>query len=179
MKGAVTLAIYIAIGVTGAAFGQQPVPPAPPPTTAVQPPAIDTLISRSGAVTFTPNRVVITYGAGGLLWEHNLKYVGYRNAGMAVEMRGPCYSACTLITAYVGKDKLCIGQGAFLAFHQVRTATTKQIMPAETALMYWQQPEQIRDWIDLDGGHAKLPLDGFWTMYDHELWAMGYPRCEP
>ena len=178
MKGVFTLGIYIAIGITGAAFGQQPVPPAPPLTDAARPPAID-MLSRSGALTVTPERVVITYGAGGLLFEHNLKYMGYRNAGMAVEMRGPCYSACTLITAYVGKDKLCIGQGAFFAFHQVRTLYGKKVMPAETALMYWQQPIEIRDWIDRAGGHQNLPLDGFWTMYDHELWAIGYPRCTP
>ena len=87
--------------------------------------------------------------------------------------------ACTLVTAYVGKDKLCIGQGAFFAFHQARTLRSKQIMPAETALMYYQQPIEIRAWIDRHGGHENLPFDGFWTLYDHELWAMGYPRCEP
>jgi hypothetical protein len=124
-----------------------------------------------------PNRVVVTVGAGGLISEHNLLFMRYRNAGTAVEMRGPCYSACTLITAYFGKDKLCIGEGAFLAFHAARTAETRQIMPAETALMYWQQPADIRSWIDRTGGHQNLPLDGFWFLRDRDLWAMGYPRC--
>jgi hypothetical protein len=27
------------------------------------------------------------------------------------------------------------------------------------------------------GGWQSLPLNGFWTMYDRELWAMGYPKC--
>jgi hypothetical protein len=66
-----------------------------------------------------------------------------------VELRGPCYSACTLIAAYVGKDDLCIAEGAFLAFHAVRSLETRQIMPAATALMYWQD---IRGWIDRTGG---------------------------
>ena len=113
-----------------------------------------------------------------MIYEHNLKFWGYRQVGNEVEIRGPCYSACTLITAYVGKDKLCIAQGAFLAFHAVRSAEKREIMPAETALTYRQQPAEIRDWIDRNGGPEKLPLDGFWTMYDRDLWAMGYPRCK-
>ena len=179
MKRALTLAI--AIGFAGTAFGQSSTHVrSAPPADAAKPLVFEEyFISRTSEFTLTPNRVVITRGGGGLLYEHNMKYAGYRNAGMAVEVRGPCCSACTLITAYVGKDKLCIGQGAFFAFHQARAATTKQVRPAETALMYWQQPEQIRDWIDRNGGHAKLPLDGFWTMYDHELWAMGYQKCKP
>jgi hypothetical protein len=69
-----------------------------------------------------PERIVITYGAGGSVDEHNWKFGAYRNAGVEVEIRGGCHSACTLITAYVGKDKLCFASGAFLAFHAVRTA---------------------------------------------------------
>ena len=61
--------------------------------------------------------VVMTKGMGGLVHEHQLKFDGYRRAGTEVELRGPCYSACTLITAYLGKDKLCIAPDAFMAFH--------------------------------------------------------------
>jgi hypothetical protein len=122
---------------------------------------------------------VITRGNGGSVAEHNFKFAGYRNGGFYVEIRGACYSACTLITAYVSKAKLCIAQGAFFAFHAVRRGATNEIMPAETAFAYWQQPLEIRDWIDRNGGHAALPLDGYWTMYDRDLWAMGYPRCVP
>ena len=96
-----------------------------------------------------------------------------------MEIRGPCYSACTLITAYVTKAKLCIAEGAFFAFHAVRSAERHELMPAETAFAYWQQPLEIREWIDRHGGYDKLPLDGFWTMYDRELWAIGYPKCVP
>jgi hypothetical protein len=44
--------------------------------------------------------------------------------------------------------------------------------------MYRQQPVEIRDWIDRHGGYENMPLHGYWTMYDHELWAMGYPKCQ-
>ena len=36
----------------------------------------------------------------------------------------------------------------------------------------------IRQWIDDNGGWQNLPLNGYWTMYDRELWAMGYPKCK-
>jgi hypothetical protein len=125
-----------------------------------------------------PERIVITYGAGGSIYEHNMKFAGYRNAGFEVEIRGPCYSACTLITAYVGKDKLCIASGAFFAFHAVRSAAHENL-PLATGVMYRQQPAEIRGWIDRTGGWENLPLDGFWIMHDRELWAIGYPRCKP
>jgi hypothetical protein len=36
----------------------------------------------------------------------------------------------------------------------------------------------VAGWIDRTGGWEHLPLDGYWTMYARDLWAMGYPRCE-
>jgi len=45
--------------------------------------------------------------------------------------------------------------------------------------MYETYPPEIRRWIDHNGGWQNLPIDGFWTMYDHSLWALGYPRCAP
>ena len=116
----------------------------------------DPMLSRSNS------RWLMTVGAGGSISEHNLKFWGYRQVGSEVEIRGPCYSACTLITAYVGKDKLCIAPGAFFGFHAVRTAKwPPEILPAETAVTYRQQPPEIRTWIDRHGGHDKLPLHGF------------------
>lgn len=44
--------------------------------------------------------------------------------------------------------------------------------------MYMLQPMEIRAWIDRNGVPEKLPLNGFWTMYDRGLWAMGYPKCK-
>ena len=84
-------------------------------------------------------------GHGGQLADHNRqRFADYRDSKTRVELRGPCYSACTLITAYVSKADLCIAEGAFFAFHAVRSMERKELMPAETARMYWQQTEQIR-----------------------------------
>ena len=43
---------------------------------------------------------------------------------------------------------------------------------------YFTAPPEIRGWIDRNGGHQNLPLNGYWTMYDRDLWAIGYPQCK-
>ena len=65
--------------------------------------------------------------------------------------------SCTLITAYVPKDKLCIAPGAFLAFHSALTLETppRANMPA-TLQMYLSYPEEIRRWIDINGWPTQL-----------------------
>ena len=139
------------------------------------------MIDRGWAPGVMPDAaeiVVIKYGQGGSLFEHTLRFAAYRNKKSKVEIRGPCYSACTIVAAYVPKADLCIAQGAFLAFHAVRSREKQEIMLVETAFMYRLFPEDIRGWIDRTGGYQHLPLDGFWIMHDSELWAMGYPQCK-
>jgi hypothetical protein len=128
---------------------------------------------------FVPERerIVIDFGRGGSISEHNLRFAGYRYAGFEVEIRGPCISACTLITAHIGKDKLCIGPNAFFAFNAARSANGDN-KPLATGAMYRQQPPEIRAWIDRKGGWENIPLDDYWNLYPHELWAMGYPKCK-
>ena len=180
MKGAITLAIYIAIGITGAAFGQERVK-----TTverAVSPTPIGLAVPLPGALVpqdIKPptERVVMTWGAGGRIVDHRLLFEGYFRAGTKVELRGPCYSACTLLLGYMEKANLCIAPGAFMAFHAVRGEKYKNYMVAETRAMYESYPPEVRRWIDHNGGWQNLPIDGFWTMYDHSLWALGYPKC--
>jgi hypothetical protein len=150
-------------------------PPEGPRTTTVRP------VRPLPATTLMPDKLVMTLGNGGWIDEHRMLFEGYRRSGTRVELRGPCYSACTMITAYVAKDKLCIAPGTFFAFHAARAGegNSQQLVPETTAQMYRMQPPEIRNWIDHNGGHDKLPLHGFWTMYDRELWAMGYPQCPP
>ena len=84
-------------------------------------------------------------------------------------MRGPCYSACTLLLAYVAPENLCIEAGAFMAFHAIRSAEYGQRLPAATFDYYTSMPTAVRRWINDNGGHENLPLDGYWTMHDSEL----------
>jgi hypothetical protein len=123
-----------------------------------------------------PETVVIKYGAGGRMAAHYALYSDYKRAKTKVEVRGPCYSACTLVLAYV--EDICIAEGAFMAFHAVRSIETNLRLDHDTRLAYLSMPASIGDWIDGQGGHEKMPLNSFWTLHDRELWAMGYPRCQ-
>ena len=122
--------------------------------------------------------MVITRGMGGNINEHKLQFAVYRDTGVKVELRGPCYSACTIITTYVAKQNLCIAPSAFMAFHAARVGLDGPINGGATIAMVEAFPPEIRDWIDRNGGVGKLPRETFWTMYDRELWAIGYPKCK-
>ena len=96
-----------------------------------------------------------------------------------MEVRGPCYSACTLLLAYVAPENLCIEAGAFMAFHAIRSAEYGQRLPAATFDYYTSMPTAgPAPGSTTTAGTENLPLDGYWTMHDSELWAIGYPRCK-
>jgi hypothetical protein len=122
--------------------------------------------------------IVIKYGQGGRVDEHRQMFCGYRLSKRKVEIRGPCYSACTLLLAYVEPENLCIADGAFMAFHSIRSMERGELMVAATREFYTSMPLVIRMWIDDNGGWQNLPLDGYWTMHDRQLWARGYPKCK-
>src|SRR5580765_6091704 len=86
----------------------------------------------------TPETVVIKYGPGGRMDAHYNLYADYRRAKTKVEVRGPCYSACTLVLAYV--EDSCIAEGAFMAFHAVRSVHTNARMDHETRIAYTSMP---------------------------------------
>jgi hypothetical protein len=174
--GRITLAIYIAIGITGAAFGQSSTHvKTPVPTIGVVKPAVPAQVGIERQHPGTT--IIIKYGRGGRMDEHTMRFADYRLSKARVEIRGPCLSACTIVLAYVGPELLCVAEGGYMAFHQVRSAERGEGMPLETRFLYSIYPEPVRDWIDRKGGWQKLPLNGFWDMSDRELWAMGYPKC--
>ena len=70
--------------------------------------------------------------------EHRQQFALSRNA--KVEVRGPCYSACTLLLAYVEPDNLCIAPNAFMAFHAVRSMEHGEIMVGATQQLYSSMP---------------------------------------
>ena len=76
------------------------------------------------------------WGAGGRIVDHRMTFEGYFRAGTKVELRGPCYSACTLLLGYMEKANLCIAAGAFMAFHAARGEKYPIFMVGETRAMY-------------------------------------------
>jgi hypothetical protein len=125
-----------------------------------------------------PEPTVMNGGRGGMIGEHHARFWALKQRGAAVEMRGGCYSACTLITSYIPKERLCFGEGSFLAFHSARAPDSARPQLQSTLEMYISYPTEIRHWIDRNGGPYKLTVESYWTMYDRDLWAIGYPRCK-
>jgi hypothetical protein len=97
--------------------------------------------------------VVMHGGMGGLVNHHITQFSHLEQTGAPVEMRGGCCSACTLITGFIPKERLCFALGAFLAFHAARTA---EPYPRRSLAITWQMyaayPSEIKSWIDNRGG---------------------------
>ena len=107
---------------------------------------------KGGNARKPPETVVISFGAGGRMDAHYQLYTDYRRTKTKVEVRGPCYSACTLVLAYV--EDICIAEGAFMAFHAVRSKETGARMDWETGLAYRSMPSAIRTLI-VDNAEAR------------------------
>jgi hypothetical protein len=143
---------------------------APPPVNGWLPPQPPTMPA--------PEPVVMLGGKGGLIAEHYARFWALKRQGATVEMRGGCWSACTLITSFIPKDRLCFAAGSFLAFHSARAPDSVRPQLQSTLEMYVTYPAEIRQWIDRHGGPYKMTVESYWTMYDRDLWAIGYPRCK-
>jgi hypothetical protein len=96
--------------------------------------------------------------------------------GGQVEVLDKCISACTILTAFIPKDRLCFGEKAFLAFHLVRDPDGKPY-PWGTQWMISKFPADIQNWINAKGGVEKMTVESFWTLPASDLWKMGYRRC--
>src|SRR5262249_48350989 len=95
------------------------------------------IVSRSWLVTaladYNPNgwngvwpnsRMVFYLEPGGVIKEHIERWQELARSGADVEILDACYSACTLIVAYVPKERLCFGAFATLQFHLARDRET-------------------------------------------------------
>jgi hypothetical protein len=122
-----------------------------------------------------PDVVVITFGKGGRMDEHHQKYTDYRLAKTKVEIRGPCYSACTLVLGYVPAENLCIAEGAFMAFHAVRSKESGERM--NYVLGTPTTACRKSDFGSMTTAGIACHR-GYWTLYDRQLWAMGHAKCK-
>jgi len=122
---------------------------------------------------------------GGVLHEHIRRWQALAASGDDVEIRGLCGSACTLIMAYVSRERICFGEAASLGFHLARKVTAEAKDPygvgdIETSRwMLNQYPQDIRTWIKNKGGFEWMSVGDSLTLDAVELWAMGYRKCEP
>jgi hypothetical protein len=129
---------------------------------------------------------VIEFEPGGVIAEHVKRWQDLASSGADVEIRGPCFSACTLVVGYIPKERLCFGDYASLQFHRTRDPAYAPGLPesvsghalSSSLWAFSQYPRDIQNWLTARGGVASMTLE-FWELDAPELWAMGYRRCEP
>ena len=98
---------------------------------------------------------------GGPLGEYLLMFAAIRDAGEQVMIDGSCFSACTLVTALVPRDRICITERAMLGFHAgwfENQAGERTTSAAGTRALYQMYPPIIRDWIGRHGGLGKRTI---------------------
>lgn len=113
---------------------------------------------------------------GGPLGKYLLMFATIRNSGERVIIDGNCFSACTLVTAIIPKQRICITERAALGFHAswVDDQTGRPAISAEgTRLLYQMYPPTIRDWITKNGGLGARTI----ILKGRELAAF-YPFCK-
>src|SRR5262249_13209182 len=127
-------------------------------------------------------KVVLNYEQGGNVSLHWDRFETIAKRGDEVELRGDCYSACTLIMSLVKRENICFGPKAALHFHQAsRVGSGPDAGKPSydtTAKMVASYPADIQAWINVKGGAYHMPHTSYWTLTAPDLWAMSYHRCD-
>lgn len=93
---------------------------------------------------------------GGEIVSYLSKYQGMRASGERLVIDGPCLSACTLFTAIIPREQVCVTRRAVLGFHAASYYNTarRSLIPtrAGTHLVMRIYPTEIRRWIERRGG---------------------------
>ncbi len=100
--------------------------------------------------------VRIVNDPGGEVASYITKYQGMRSSGQRVVIDGPCLSACTLLTAFIPKERICVTSRAVLGFHAASyyDDASRSLVPtrAGSRLVMRLYPAEIRSWIQRHGG---------------------------
>lgn len=118
--------------------------------------------------------LVITNDNGGLLRARRAEIRALQASGRRVELRGICYSACTM---YLGAPGVCIDPRAELGFHGPSWFSTP--LPQQD-FDYWSHElavhyrEPLRSWFMTK---ARYTLSSYHRVSGAEMIRMGYPQC--
>jgi hypothetical protein len=88
-------------------------------------------------------------------------FAAIRDSGEQVMIDGSCFSACTLVTALIPKDRICITKRAMLGFHAgwFENEAGEQVTSlAGTRALYQMYPPIIWAWIGRQGGLGKRTI---------------------
>ena len=86
--------------------------------------------------------IVIQDDRGGLIGDYIAKLMQARTIHARVEIRGKCFSACTLLAA---APDVCVGPEAEFGFHSTSVPSTDGVL-----LAYYPAP--IKEWLRKRGG---------------------------
>ena len=114
---------------------------------------------------------------GGSLGKYLLMFAAIRDSAERVVIDGSCFSACTLVTAMIPKERVCITERAALGFHAswADDQDGNRVISAEgTQLLYQMYPPMVRKWIKHHGGLGPNII----VMKGREL-ASFYRSCAP
>jgi len=107
-------------------------------------------------VTVANADVRIFRDQGGEVVTYLNKYREMRSTGERLVIDGPCLSACTLFTALIPPDHVCVTSRAALGFHAASyyDDARRSLVPtrAGTRLVMRIYPPPIRHWIERHGG---------------------------
>lgn len=127
-----------------------------------------------GTPTLADMRIV--NDAGGAVTTYVAKYRALTESGGRLVVDGPCLSACTLFTALVPRDRVCVTSRAALGFHAAShyddASRTFVATRSGTDLVLRLYPAEIRGWIERHGGLTQRIL----MMRGTDLAAL-YPSC--
>jgi hypothetical protein len=120
--------------------------------------------------------VHIVNDQGGEVGEYAQKFHELSESGERLVIDGPCLSACTLFTAFIPRDHVCVTRRAVLGFHAASyfDDARRSLVPTRkgTALIMRLYPPEIRSWIERHGGLSPHIL----AMRGKELTAL-YNTC--
>jgi hypothetical protein len=117
-----------------------------------------TLVSIFLSIAFSQPSFALTRiqnDMGGSLGEYLLMFAAIRDSGERVMIDGSCFSACTLVTALIPKERVCITERAMLGFHAswLDDKSGQRLVSTEgTNVLFQMYPRNIRSWITRQGG---------------------------
>jgi len=113
-------------------------------------------VAAALVTTIASAEVRVINDPGGEVASYLRKYQQIRNSGERLVIDGPCLSACTLFTALIPRDRVCVTRRAVLGFHAASyyDDARRSLVPTRsgTRLVMGLYPPEIRRWIDQHGG---------------------------
>ena len=97
----------------------------------------------------------IQHDMGGEIERYMRALMAIRDSGEKLVIDGDCFSSCTLFTAMIPVERVCVTRRARLGFHAAKRAdgSGRQVESrALTRAMLELYPSRIRDWLNRNGG---------------------------